>query len=202
MSKLLETQRGYVRETGPPRGAPRKTSRPVSSPQPKKPKCQKVSRWWATRPPPGQRPHPRAPARLRPLRRARPPVAAPAPGAESQTAARVRSNSPELRLAGKPRRSAPANPGAGGDSAEPPSPRLPLCPRRAQTVRRRPRPHPLAPAPLARARAQLPPGKAKAAAASGPWRGNGSVRAGVRGADRLPREIPKRPPDPEFLRAP
>lgn len=53
--------------------------------------------------------HPSPGPRLQPLRRTRPPVAALAPGAESQAAARVRSNSLEQRLAGKPRRSEPAN---------------------------------------------------------------------------------------------
>lgn len=57
--------------------------------------------------------------------RARPPVAALAPRAESQTAARVRSHSPEQRPAGKPRRSAPANPQGGrglGGASQPQAP--------------------------------------------------------------------------------
>lgn len=53
--------------------------------------------------------HPSPGPRLQPLRRTRPPVAALASGAASQAAARVRSNSLEPRLAGKPRRWEPAN---------------------------------------------------------------------------------------------
>lgn len=63
--------------------------------------------------PKASHPHPSPRPRLRPLCRTRPPVAALAPRAESQSAARVRSNSPEHRLAGKPRRSAPAKPQGG-----------------------------------------------------------------------------------------
>lgn len=86
---------------------------------------------------------------------------------------------------------------AGGDSAEPPSPRLPLFSRCAQTVRSRPQTTSLGPVLLVHACAQLKPGKADASTC--PWRGTGSVRAGMCGADRLPAEIPKRPRDPNSL---
>lgn len=77
-------------------------------------------------------PYPSLCPSLPPLRRTWPPVAL-VPRAESQTTARVRSNSREKRLAAKLRAC-----WAGGDSGETPSPGLPLFSLCAQSVKSRP----------------------------------------------------------------
>lgn len=118
--KVLHTSYFYCKNSWGPkgdsvgetslRGDPRKTFWLLSSPQPRKRKSRKVTQCLGHAVSPrASRLHPSPGPRLQPLRRTRPPVAALASGAESQAAARVRSNSLEKRLAGKPRCSEPAN---------------------------------------------------------------------------------------------
>lgn len=143
-------------------------------------------------------PRPSLRPRLPPLSCTWPPVAALAPRAEYQTTARVRSNSPKKRLAEKPQRCAPANPQGGRGRREPPSPGRPLFSQSVQSG-----PHTASPRPRSvRARSRSARAQEMRARRDAHKGGNGSIRPGTRGADRLPREILKRALDPDSLRAP
>lgn len=159
-------------------GDPRKTFWLLSSPQPRKRKCRKVTQCLghAVSPSPGPR--------LQPLRRTRPPVAALAPGAESQAAARVRSNSLEQRLAGKPRRSEPANLQGRRGLRRASQPQAPFV-SSWRSEHQKSTPDSILWTPLGSCALALSSHLGDADASRRPRRGKGSILAGSGGADRL-----------------